>query len=394
MKSGITIVLLFTTLFLWAQGPDTDRLQREIEVAENILASLLETAGEEEQPNARFFFSRNQVEGAYLEGFGVLFTIQPDFLGRIAGTGNVQFFFPGDAPRVIVQGKAEKSETEERDEPPLAGFEDRFRQVSLDFLADYAFLLRQLPEEEKVMIRLNTKTAGTFVGPARGLARQQSELAYSAVLPKADMLAFQEGRISRDQLADRIAFTFQEKGPEGDTGIDRDLELLSGIFHRLYRSDLSETFRISGMPSYERIPGAGAILHLSMTSGQFGFAPAISGLRFSGDNAIGYVFRADEDEENETGADEQADKAQAVDQAYPAFEATLLENIVEYGSIVKDLQEKEALIFRVTFPSCDGCRAMPAKLEVTARRSTLQDYRQGRLTLEQAVGQLSVSHKG
>lgn len=397
MKIGITIALLFTILFTWAQGPDQDRMQREIEVAENILATLLEEPQDDRSPEARFFISRNQVEGSYLEGVGVLFTIQPDLLGRITGAGSVRFFFPGEDPQVIIQEETEKSETEETDKRSTSGLEERFRQVAGDFMADYAFLLRRLPDEEKVMIRLQSKPIGIFAGSAHGAVRRNAELAYSAVLPKADILAFQSNRISREQLADRIAFTFQQKGTAATEGIDRELELLSGIFGRLYRSDLSEDFHISSTPSYERIPGVGAVLNLSMMPDHLGFAPAIAGLRFSRGDAIGYYFRTEkskEEPEKENEADKKADRAGKADEAYPAFEKLLLENIVEYGSIVKALADEEALIFQVSFPDCDECKEMPGKLEVTARRSTLQDYRQGRLALEQAAGQLSVTHKG
>ena len=77
---------------------------------------------------------------------------------------------------------------------------------------------------------------------------------------------------------------------------------------------------------------------------------------------------------------------------YTPFLEDVKKQIVEYGSIVKDLEDKEALIFRIGFNDC-RCKTRPDELEITAMRSTLEAYRKGKITLEEGVRQLKVKEE-
>ena len=75
MKLKITIGLFLAAFLLSAQ---TTRMNRDIEVAEKILESLIEEAnGDEitEKANVFIIGSSAEVEGTYIEGFGAMFSI-------------------------------------------------------------------------------------------------------------------------------------------------------------------------------------------------------------------------------------------------------------------------------------------------------------------------------
>ncbi len=70
--------------------------------------------------------------------------------------------------------------------------------------------------------------------------------------------------------------------------------------------------------------------------------------------------------------------------------SSLKEYIVDYGSIVKSLKPREQLLFKLNFPNCDDCKEMPKRLEIAAKKATLDAYRKDQISLENAVSQLTV----
>jgi hypothetical protein len=405
MKYAITTTLLCLALALGAQSPDMDRMKRDIEVGENILASLLQ----EDQESATipssgvFLGDRSAVEGSYLEGFGVLFTIAPRHLIGSVNWGEGVYSYSHNQtiviPRAEVRKRPERTDAADEAEGVKTDTqESRFRKVVETFLADYAYLMRQVPAGEKIMIRYGSRPArqetwGVVVGVG-----SPSKIRYSAVVEKADLDAHQNGRLNREQLLSRIKFTAEEEGAGKE---DRDLTLLTSIFSRLYQSDLSgdDVFRVRGTPSYERIEGLGAVIHVSVGT-KFPFQTLFyNGVRLGGrgSNRFNIVIpeRLNEEDgvviEGDVELEEDEEDTEAIDQAYPAFMEELQRNIVEYGSIVKDLAEEEALIFKVNFFDCKACEVMPGKAEITALQSTLEAYRKGSINVDRAVGQLKVS---
>jgi hypothetical protein len=82
-----------------AQKIDLTRMDRDIEVAENVLQTLVKQQFE----GQRMFFSL-EVDGSYQEGFGVTFRLPPDFTTPFA----YSFSVSGDdeADVVIMDGNA------------------------------------------------------------------------------------------------------------------------------------------------------------------------------------------------------------------------------------------------------------------------------------------------
>ncbi len=385
-----TIFLLILSLAgasLPAQSPDPDRMQRDIEVAENILASLLEeNTGETGYSYPVIALQGNNVEGTYLDGFGVLLTIAPRHLFR--GFRLDRSREPGSTPRggviIIPDGQRPEGFHERKPQTPYPDSFDtgaRFKKIVETFATDYAYLLRQLPAGEKLMIRYGSSADQEVTWRVAGLSGGPGEESIrSALINKADINAFQSGRLKKETFLSRIRFTIES----GHTNKqDRDLVLLSSIFSRLYESDLSKTFYLHGSVDFERIDGLGAIYHFTLgpKSGR-GAIYFSDGQRLRLRDRGGVVVPMPE---NADPADGEISKLET---AYPAFLETLKANIIEYGSIVKNLAPGEALIFRINFTGTSDSTTIPEKLKITCRQATLDSYRQNKISLEKAVTQL------
>ena len=417
MKNAITLTVILMFFAVQARSQDMERMKRDIEVAENILATLVEEGYSESLEGAVALGGRSEVEGSYLEGFGVLFTLSAG-----APLGHIRWKYaappkpptPPNPPKPPSPEKGEKEKGKykyqgndltivvpdvevrrlDREElfllsDSLSG-ESFFRSVAERFFTDYAYLMRQVPEGEKIMIRSGGKPM-VFSGSGIAMiaAGGRSSSTYSAAVTVADLAAHQKGRLSREQLIERIKYTSDR---DGSGRQDREMELLSSVFSRLYQPDLSEAFYLLGNPSYERIEGLGAVFSLQMGS-EFQVHRHFSTRqlwRLQRDGAFSYTF-PEPDEEEEEEEPEPEESAEKADEAYPDFLDDLKKNVVEYGSIAKGLEAGEALIFRIRFFTCDDCETVPGQLEISAPQSVLEGYRDGRFGLEEAAGRLKVT---
>src|SRR5690606_6255807 len=120
---------------------------------------------------------------------------------------------------------------------------ERIIEAAREFLADYGSLLSQLPSGESVVITNRGDQPRQWVG---SLVPAPSRMLLSVEASTDDINALRNARISRDEFVKRIRTTTAEV--TGD--VEPDLELLSTIFSRLYRQDLSTTFFVDGTIPY------------------------------------------------------------------------------------------------------------------------------------------------
>ena len=209
---------------------------------------------------------------------------------------------------------------------------------------------------------------------------------YTAMVLKSDIEALQRGNLTEAQFENKIAYTEGEEDVETES---KDMKLINSIFSRLYKDDLSGSECISSRstPKSEYIPDLGLVVNMRMNTrcrGNRGFGSRLELFR---EGQAGFALvDPDDDEEEEEGNE----KRESADEHYPEFLSALKENVVEYGSIAKSLKEGEVLVFKVNFSGCRDCKLIPEQLSITAKQATLSAYRQGKLSLEKAVEQLSI----
>ncbi|MCB0610500.1 MAG: hypothetical protein KDD12_22445, partial [Lewinella sp.] len=263
MRYLITLLLIAVTIVLYAQDRDGNRMKKDIEVAEKVIAASLETSYDKE--GLRF-----SVEGSYLDGYGVLFTLRQTYSPVVWG-GNIN----GQLDRLYQSDRAPRAITPQADVRPfetaavinldsMAFDMGQFKKAVADYLVDYGYLLPKLTAGEKICLKLTGNYTRTysdllttnFTIAVPGGAPNQT---LTAVVGRADIADQQAGKITRNQLESKILFS-EDKGE--DNKPDKESEMVISIFQRLYQPDLSQTYRLNGGGNYERIDGMGRIFTL------------------------------------------------------------------------------------------------------------------------------------
>lgn len=402
MKYFAILPLLLITAVLWSQPIDNKRMKRDIEVAENIIAALIE----DDSPNN---FTGIQVEGTYLESYGVLFSFQSGF--SIRGFAS--------APLVIWDGQratSDQVEARARGEARSSGRlapmaqsinsdslkasnQKKLREVAETFLAEYSYLLTQLPNNEKICIKSSEGVRSNFFGSQNVLAltpdsdpNDNKVPGFTMVVSKKVVEDHRTGKIDRKKLISQIEYTENKVTASEE---DREFVLLNSIFNRAYQSDLSEGFFMRGKGNMERIPGLGLLFSYRFSthgnrssfyinSGDYRlYFP--NGELDRGERArgLGRVHQRDRTDDEEEDMDEEEEPD--FDEFLDGFKS----NVIEYGSTVRSLKPEEVLSFELSFPDCEDCDR-PELVKITAKQSLLDQYRKGTIDLEDAKEKLQV----
>jgi hypothetical protein len=388
---GLMVLIFSFTLTVAQNKVDQSRMDRDIEVAENILSTLIK-----QQFEKRSFFPMD-VNGEYREGYGITFRLPYELSGPViwnmggAAPGvsmldgdsyTYSFSFPSgeeaELERIMGEDKRVKTETiRGTSRPKVAGVRrvnvDSIREVSSEkiiaackeFLANYGDLITQLPANEKIVITNRGEGERVWYGAFVNASRPSY---MSVEATKSDITAYKQGKLSKDQFDKKIKVI----NTEIDDELQPDLELLTSIFNRLYRSDLSKTFFTNENLYYERMKDFGAIFYMQVYSSNQN--------DFNGRWVMPTVGLGDMD---------QAARDKKVKELYPQFEKDIKEDILEYGRTVKSLTPEESLIFNIKITKCADC-GIPSSLELSIKSSVLSDYSSGKISKEAALGKMSI----
>ena len=396
MNIVVRVLMMMGILVLGTYGAeaqnkvDEERMLRDIEVTENILSTLIK-----QQFEKRSFFPM-EIKAEYREGHGVTYRLPYEFNGPMVwGVGNApgiavldgrglnySFEFPGEPADVarVYDGQGRiateniKGITTTRSRKVNV---DSVREASTaktinackDFLADYGDLLTQLSPNEKIMITNRGDGDRIWYGAFVNSARPSY---VSVETSKGDISQLKQGKMTRDQFMKSIKVINSVMDDE----LQPDLELLTSIFNRLYRKDLSKTYFTEENIYYEKLKDYGVIYYMQVYSS----------------NQIDYNRRWVMPTVGLEGlTTEERDKK--VKELYPQFEKDFKADILEYGRTVKSLNPEELLVFNVKLTKCDGC-GIPSSLEFLIKADVLKDYASGKLTKEAALAKMTLKKSG
>ncbi|GHM99107.1 hypothetical protein WSM22_05970 [Cytophagales bacterium WSM2-2] len=389
MKKMLIVWVMLIGNFAYAQNKiDETRMQRDIEVAENILGTLIK-----QQMGNRMFFP-TEVQGSYLPGYGVTFHLPSNYFSNIyIGEAQEIPAVVGDPPTpVTVYGSysydnARETQNRARKEVETAKrarsrypkkvsvssdsanleYNNKLLQAAKDFVADYSDLITQLQPNEKIVVTNRNEGQDFRVAWAGAFNRnKRSMLSVEGV--KSDVNQYRQGKITREQLMGKLKIVNSEVSDE----LQPDLELLSSIFNRLYSRDLSKTFFCDQNVYYERMKDFGAVYHMQVYAS----------------NQIDDNFFYDMPTVNLSDVD-QATRDKKVKEMYPEFEKSIKEDFLEYGRTVKSLKDEEVLMLEIQMTRCKGC-SIPSTLEFTVKNSVLKDYSSGKITKDAALAKISI----
>ncbi len=405
-KVMMGVVVMMWCISGWAQTKvDEQRMDQDILVAENILSTLMR------QSYGKRSYFPIEVKGAYTPGFGVTFRVpQGGFFNKmmiggfdapelvtmdIRGDNTVSYSYsytpdpdegePKDQDNATkVKSRTEAKTPKGRPAPvgkPViaqvvrgdsidAAMDSKFLEIAKNFLADYGDVLSQLKPNERILV---TNRAGGFDADVQfrfpGMESRRSLV--SAEATRDDITQMKQGKITRNQFLAKLKTINSVMSDD----LDPDLEVLSSMFNRLYREDLSKTYFVQGDVGYERLKDFGVIYYMNVYSsyeegGDMFVIPSAS-LR---------------------GVD-QKERDAKVKELYPRFENELKDNMVEYGRTLRSLGDDEVLAFNVRLTRCAGC-GIPATLELTIKNSALKDYSSGKATKEATLAKVNVKKTG
>ena len=369
------------------------RMEQDIEVAENILGTLLR-----QQQGRRSFFPV-EVNGNYMPGYGVTFRLPMG--GPFRGFSMSGFDQPGQ-PAMIwgdepnrsysfsysrsdddnrkdiekkieskIRSKTAKAARELNSDSLSTLASKRFMEVARNFLADYGDVISGLKPDERIVITNRMEEFGGDFEMAWIDGRQGKRSLLSVETKRDDISQLKQGKISRVEFLSRL----KTVNTESSESLDPDLEVLSSMFGRLYREDLSKTYYVQGNVSYERLKDFGVIYYMKVYSSieeeGNGFAmPTIAGRNMP-----------------------QAERDKKVKELYPRFESDLKDNLVEYARTLRSLKEDEQVVLNVRLTKCEKC-GIPASLEISIKSSALKEYNSGKASKEATLGKVVVKKAG
>ncbi|MFZ6013886.1 MAG: hypothetical protein ACOYXT_26330 [Bacteroidota bacterium] len=388
---GGILVLALQSQAVFAQKVDDARMERDIEVAENVLATLIK-----QELNAQRMFIGLDIKGTYQPGYGVTFRLPSDHMmpmsfaiatpkGSRILTEDVNgegfsYSFEIDDDDLRDDNDNEKVKEKQKDgyklkEKSVARKRlsaDSLREVyykkvikaSKDFIVDYGDFISQLGPNERIIVTNRNDGHRIWVGQYFE-NKKRTHLSIEAT--KADITAFKQGKLTRDQALNKVNVVNTESVAEKEP----DMELMASIMNRLYRSDLSTTFFTEDNIGYERLKDYGVIYYMQVYSSNerdyHRYAMPTLGL---------------DDVDMET-------RNKKVIEVYPKFEQDMKENILEYGRTLKSLKNEEVLVFNITLTKCKDC-GIPSTLELIIKSSVLKDFGMGKIDKNAALAKFTV----
>ena len=236
-----------------------------------------------------------------------------------------------------------------------SAFHERIIKAAQEFIVDYGDFLSQLAPNERIVVTNQGDHPQFYFATGK-------RTRISVEGTRADVTALRQGKISREQALKKLTVVNTESVEEKEP----DMEMLSSIFSRLYRPDLSKTYFLEGNVYYERLKDYGAIFYMQMVS------------------SLGRSLNRFQMPTVDLDNVDQETRDQKVTELYPAFERDLKENILEYGRTIKSLNDNEILVFNIALTRCKGC-GIPGTLEISIPANVLKDFGSGRIEKSTAM---------
>jgi hypothetical protein len=416
----IIVLFLLIPLFMGFKKPqefDEKKMNRDLEIAKNILATLIKSGSDS-------FFGSQSIEASYIKDYGVVFTIPEHLvffhtgdswvtiseippLPEIAPVPDVDVHFDVDVEvdedraaaridrehareemqraREQVQRQKEELKLQQK-EMKVAMAEARvleeyhvgsgktndinWEEIMITFMTDYADLIDQLQADEKIVINQKSPHQElVMVWEGKDSTEKIEKLpgSISSEVLRKDITAYKSGKINKDEFVKRIVVSKVEPPKK-----IADLEMFAGIFEKFYSYDLSESYYASGSPWYEVLDGYGVVFHVKAHAPNQSFS------------RVQFYTRG-----QSTGI-QKSDKSEADEEAlYSIFKDDIKNFLLDYGRTIRSVAVDDKVHLEVKIQACKKCK-VPKTLEVSTKMSTLSQYDQQKISKDKALNQIEV----
>lgn len=387
-----TLTFIFALQSVIAQDIDSNRMERDINIMENILQEMFKTSWATHGNTVRvhygsFSSSRSDdVRGTYIQDFGVIFTI------------------PGGPPAFVMRSDSDGKESsyrfrygDSKEGEPVTRETITYKIV--EFLQDYGPTIGQLSDDDKVMVIYKSNNPDQELIIFRSASDDEQEKAKRQQLPtisiaatKSNLQAYRSGDISSEDFRNRLDIS----SVKASSANQKDLRLMAGIFETAFEETEEKSFRIRGSVDYLHLSNFGALFSFNArysTQGDWIFSKLTESLKTMGKELK--EARADLREKITTSSEslrseklkqhEQNRKEQKQEtiNAYEQFLGDLKEYIVDYGRTLSSINSNQQIFISVSLSS--RYEEIPERIGLQIQKSTLEN-----MNPEQAIDEINV----
>lgn len=393
---AIPLLMFLISSTAYAQEFDSNRMNRDITIMENILSELFKTKvdGVEElrvgQVRLASFgnMGRNKVSGAYLPGYGVIFRIPLSANGRVAS--------------IIVNRNSDSDSDDKAGVSFYYNSEDSdYNQENItkritEFLRDYAPTIGQLKPNEKVMIIHGASSSGwgspemsVFFSNNSTDNKEEKLPIISASVTKKDLDDLRSGKINESAFNSRLKVNTSEEKEYVD------LKVMSNIFETALQSGGKESFRMSRGQKVNALKLDDFGVIFSMTASYSN--RAMLGTVIIEDKEIRERIRGSiEATEVRAVSAEEARKERGiynmkVQEALKKLKTDLSDYILDYGRTLSSISSNEMLLVSVTINETASTLEIPERIDFQVKKSVLESLDKGNISRENALKEILVS---
>lgn len=389
----VLIGLLSITLTpaeVFSQNIDTNRMNRDINIMENILGELFKsqitsTSNGTIIINEQRFPGRNSTRGTYLPGYGVIFMVSSNAnnvyrVSSNSGDANLSFYYNGDG---------ENEDSDVTQESVTARIQE--------FLRDYGSTIGQLKNDEKVMVIYGSKSNSSnlfYRLSVRGQVDTEEKESLPVISVSAsvnDLNDYRSGKLDPNSFNGRMDVATAEDKEY------LDLKVMGNIFETALKDDDKDSFRLSGGVDYLMLDNFGALYSLDVRYDEVGRATllweATGRLRSLGNNERIAVEQSRTRESDEARAKEYEDRVQELEEnvaaAYSKLVSNIKEYIVDYGRTLSSIDSDQFLLLSINI----GGRFdnIPGRLDIQIKKSVLEQLDRGSVSRENALDQVVIT---
>lgn len=245
----------------------------------------------------------------------------------------------------------------------------RMKKVLEKFLAEYTILLNKLKPEEKIWVTWTIKE--DYWGIDQG--KMACEL--SSRMVKQDMLDLRAGKLDQAKFAEKIQYSVTRCAEQTN---NPDLDIFTAILERLFTSDKSFDLYQLGAVNADAVGGFGYVFKLS-------FSPEI----------ITALLKSSPDvlaEKNAKPSNKQPTQEE-IDQQIKGFKEAFPKLLLEYGRILKGLQNGEILKVEVSISDNNIFGGITKQLSFVVPQAVIRNFDAEKISMEEAVKQVKVEEK-
>lgn len=400
IKTSITAVLMLICGLQTAEAQsdiDTNRMNRDINIMENVLEELFKTSWSADGNTVRVrsgmfsFGDGRDINGTFLPDYGIIFTIPGGPPGFVTFSDSddegYSFHFEyGD------DNNGEKVT------------EESITNKIVEFLRDYASTISQLDDNHKVMViyranRPNRHFAVFSSSDDREKTERQQLPTISAVATGSDLRAHRSGDLSNAEFRERLEIN----SVPTDAEPPKDMRVMASILEAAFDGSEEDTFRLMGSVDHLQLDNFGALFSFEVRySGQSHvdlseFQESMEALKENLNQAQKEIekTRAKLQDEARSTVDSirseyrekveinRTQRKQNIINAYEQFVIDLKQYLIDYGRTLRSVDSDQQILVSVTINS--RYEEIPESIDLQVQKSALED-----MNSDQAMNEINV----